>query len=900
MRTKVFKPLPRPGFVERPRLTDLLTAGLGLGDDTTETAARLILVSAPAGFGKTTLISAWLAQAADLQTAWLSLDEGDNDPIRFLAYLIAAVQGPEPDAGETAVRLLQSPQPPPVETILTFLINDLSQDDRPLILVLEDYHVITTSAVHQALAFLLDNQPPHLNLLLTTRSDPPLPLSRLRARGQIVEIRANDLRFTTDEAGKFLNQVMGLNLTREALAALEERTEGWIAGLQLAALSMQGRGDLTNFISSFTGSHRLIIDYLSEEVLNQQAIPVRKFLLATSILERVCGQLADALTQSSSGQETLEYLEQANLFLIPLDDERRWFRYHHLFGDVLRKRLQLVPPSQTNGVIEAAELHSRASAWFEQEGFIDEAIQHALAATDVERAVALVEQYSLVMFQHSNILSVRSWLERLPSELVLTRPRLILAHGWVMVLTGHGEAIEQWLSASQASTAFTDPDLPVDILGELALLRATQARYQREDARSLELALQAQELLSDDNRGLLAGALYTIAAAHMHQGDIGAASQAFAESVILGETKGGPYMALAALQELSELQVRQGRLNQVILTCQKTVSMAARWNWQSMPAVGMAHIYFGQVLYERNNLIGATHELIDGINQLRGSTDQFVLAPGYVTLSKIQMARNDFEGAFANIQRGEDWLIKMQMGDRGAGTLLALGKIRLWISQGQLDVAARWFETCQWWAEETNIGYLQRLALVRLRLAQSRLNPQRQILLEVTETLNRLLALKETGKWFGQVIAVLVLQALVSQVQGDSAGAHTSLERALRLAEPEDYCRVFLDEGEPLASLLLQARQRSCFTNYVDNLLDAFRAEEANQPEADSLPEPLSNRELEVLRLAAAGASNKEIAGRLFIALPTVKKHISNILVKLDTSNRTEAATRARELNLLP
>jgi len=904
LQTKLFAPTLRPSLIPRPQLIAQLNASLGKG--TQGFSARLTLVSAPAGFGKTTLASAWFAQLAAFNpqlsednTTWLSLDESDNDPVRFLAYLIAALQTAVPGLGQAAMRDLQSPQPPVSETILTSLINDISQHDQPIILVLDDYHVITAAAVHQALAFVLEHLPPLLHLVITTRSDPPLPISRLRAHGQIVEIRANDLRFTIDEARLFFSQVMGLPLSVEETATLEQRTEGWIAGLQLAALSMQGRDDMSDFITDFAGSHRLILDYLTDEVLERRPKGTRNFLLQTSILERLCGPLCDAVTGRHDGQATLELLEQANLFLIPLDEKRFWYRYHHLFADVLRKRLNQVSASQTNGLVTTADLHHRASDWFEGEGFIDEAIHHALAAQDVERAVALVERYSIVMFQRSEILTSRAWLERLPRELVQTRPRLILAHGWAMVLTGHGQAIEQWLSTPPAGTVLAAPDLPPDILGELALLLATQARYQRDDARSLELALQAQELLSGDERGLLAGALYTIAVARLHQGDVDAASQAFAKSVILGETKGGPFMALVALQELSEVQIRQGYLSQVIQTCQKAMRMAARWRWQTMPAAGMAHIYFGQVLYERNDLIGATQELTDGIDRLRSSTIQFVLAQGFVTLSKIQLARGDYEGAFAAIQQGEDWLIQMQIGDRVAGILLALGKTRLWLAQGQVKAAAHWLEACQWRAEETNIGYLQRLTLVRLRLAQNRLDPHGQIPLEVTETLNRLLALKENGEWFGQVIEVLILQALVCQAQGASTDALTILERAFGLAEPEGYVRLFVDEGEPMADLLRQARQRGLFPNYVDKLLAACTAVEPERGRAELLPEPLSARELEVLQLVAAGASNREIADELFLAVPTVKKHVSNILSKLNAASRSQAVAEARALELL-
>lgn len=904
LQTKLFKPAPRPSLIARQHLIDRLNEGLGHGAE--GFAARLTLVSAPAGFGKTTLVIAWLAQLATVEAgavgsevAWLSLDEGDNDVVRFLLYLIAALQTVAPAVGQAAKGVLLSPQPPPPERALTILLNDVSECGAPLVLVLDDYHVITNMTVHRALIYLLEHMPPFLHLLLNTRRDPPLPLSRLRARSQMTELRAADLRFTPDEVQQFFEKVMGVTLSEEEVAALDQRTEGWAVGLQMAGLSMQGREDLPALIAAYTGTHRFILDYLTDEVLEQRPKGTRNFLLQTSILDRFCGRLCEAVTGQPGGQAVLEQLEHDNLFLIPLDEERIWYRYHHLFAEVLRNRLQAAIASPGERVATETELYGRASAWFEEEGLIDEAVRHALAAQDVESAAALVERYSVVMFQRSEILTSRAWLERLPQELVQSRPRLILAQAWAMLLGGHGHGLEQWLSAPQARAALAAPDLPADIQGEVALLQATHARYRRDDALSLALALQAQELLANDDRGLLAGASFTIAAAHLHQGDVATASRIFTETAALGETRGGPYMALAALQELCEIQMRQGHLGDVSLTCQEMARMSGRWGWQLMPAAGMAHTYVGEVLYQRNELEEAARELSRGTTLLRGSTEQVVLAMGYVTLCQIQMARGDFQGALVTIEQGEEWLTEMHLGDRGAGTLLALGKCRLRLGQGQLNAAAQWFAACRWENEETNTGYMQRVGLVRLRLAENWRYPQEQFPIEVVEMLDRLISLKESGQWFGQVIELLILQALVSQAQGDFSGALSILEGVLGLAEPEGYVRVFVDEGEPMADLLHRARRQGIFRDYVETLLDAYVAEEPATAKQDLLPDPLSERELEVLRLAATGATNKDIGEALFIALPTVKKHMGHILVKLDTQNRVEAIARARELDLL-
>jgi LuxR family maltose regulon positive regulatory protein len=897
LQTKLYRPArslaQRPFLVPRSHLNHKLDTGL---------SRKMTLISAPAGFGKTTLVAAWLDEldGKRIGIGWLSLDDNDNDLVRFLSYLVAALQTAVPAIGETAVHLLQSPQPPPPETTLTLLINDISQHDQPLILVLDDYHAITTPAIHQALVFLLDHLPPHLHLLITTRSDPPLPLSRLRARGQVVEIRANDLRFTFNEAGLFFSQVMGLTLSDEELAALEQRTEGWIAGLQLAGLSMQGRDDLSGFIAALTGSHRFILDYLTDEVLERRPKGTRQFLLQTAILDRLCGPLCDAVTGQNRSQAILEQLEQANLFLIPLDEERHWYRYHHLFADVLRSRLQQASASPAEGLAAPAELHHRATVWFEQAGLIDEAIRHALAASDVERAAALVEQNSLIMLQQSEVLLIRAWLEQLPAELVQTRPRLILAHGWVLNFTGDNQAAKQWLAAPQAVTALDTPELPAASRGELALLRAWIARALFEDDDGLAFAQQALNDLPEQQMGLRAGAIQIIGAARFRQGDTLGASQAFAQAATLGGAKEGPYMALNALQDLASIQIRQGHLAQIKQTCQQAMRLATGWGGRMLPAAGMAYIDFGGVLYEQNNLAEASQALTHGIGLLRSSAEHYLLAEGYTILARLQQAGGDQEEAMSVIEQGEVWLNQMHVVDYRSWAFLALGQARLWLGQGNLKAAIRWADNCHWLPEETHLGYHQAVTLVRLRLAQSQGRVQGNLLQEAAEVINRLLAATKAKEWWGYVIELMLLRALLCQAQGNSAAMLNNLEYALSLAEPEGYVRLFVDEGEPMAALLRQARQRGLFPHYLDKLLAVFAIDESKLPTADLLPEPLSERELEVLQLAATGVSNQDIADQLFIALSTVKKHMGNILVKLDTPNRVQAIARARELGLLP
>jgi LuxR family maltose regulon positive regulatory protein len=893
LRTKLFIPRPRKNLVARPRLVDCLNGGLD---------KKLTLIAAPAGFGKTTLLSEWIPKSPRCIT-WLSLDEDDNDPRRFWTYFIASLQGLQTQLGSSALALLQSANSPAIPSILTALINDIAAFPDVFSLVLDDYHIIEHQPIHEGLTFLLDHLPGNMHLILTTRLDPPLPVSRLRARAQLTEIRANDLRFTVEEAAAFLTSVMGLRLSVKEVAALEARTEGWIAGLQIAALSMQGREDVSSFIEAFSGSHRHILGYLADEVINQQSESTLSFLLQTSILDRLCGSLCDAVTADSGAEEKLRTLERANLFIISLDDEGVWYRYHHLFADVLHNRLKSQSTQEMIGT-----LHRRASTWFEEQGQIDEAIGHALTAPDIEGAASLVEQYSMIMMQQSKIFVFRSWLEQLPDELVRTRSRLILAYGWSLVLTGHVRELEQWLEDSQTRAALSAADLPAEVQGELTLLRATLARFRRENDRSLELAQLALSQLLTDDRGLQAGAMYTVGVAHLQKGQTAEAIQALSEAIVLGETKGGPYMALVSSDTLSDIHIRQGYLAQARGSCQQTLDMAARWGWETMPAVGMAYIHLGRICYQQNDLEGAASALIKGIRQLRGSIEQYLLAHGYVALAQVHLARGDTDAAFATFREAEDWFKQMQVANTGAGTLLNLGRIQVSIRVNDLDTAIQWAQDCQWLPEHTSLGSLQASTLVRLRLAQNR--QEEPFLKESAETVDRLVVRATAGQWWGELLELLILRSLLYRAQGDTAGMYASLGQAVALAEPEGQIRVWVDEGEPVRVLLLDyqsmVKQQEAGEGkaqqllYMDKLLSAFpQPAPVGKAIPESLPEPLSERELEILRLIAIGRSNQEIAETLVIAVSTVKTHINNLYGKLGTNRRTEAIVIARGLGLL-
>jgi LuxR family maltose regulon positive regulatory protein len=469
----------------------------------------------------------------------------------------------------------------------------------------------------------------------------------------------------------------------------------------------------------------------------------------------------------------------------------------------------------------------------------------------------------------------------------------------VLAVTGSTTAAEVWLARPESAAALNAADLPNDIKGEFILLQAVMARFRHEDGRSLALARQVLALIPDDDQGIRAGVMYNMGVAHAHLGNLAAAEQAFGEAVILGESKGGPYMALIALQELSELHIRHGRLTLALETCRRAIEMSNRWGWQTKPMSGLAYIYQGQVLYQRNDLTKAANDLTKGIRLLRGSIEQYILAMGYAVLAQVYLVWGEVDRALATIEEGELWFSQMRISDTGAGRLLALGKVRLWLATGQTETAAQWFEMNGRDEKETGLAYRRRMTLVRLQLAQSRLERGRNIPVETADLLDNLLAQYESGGWQAQVIEILVLQSLLSALEGRSDDALNRLERALELAEPEGLVRIFADEGEPMAALLRQVQHRGRYPHFVGVLLAAFPIQETKKPGEELLPEPLSERELEVLQLMALGAANKEIAGQLFIAITTVKKHVGNILVKLDTTNRVQAITRARELGLI-
>jgi len=915
LQTKLHIPHLRPDLVRRPRLIERLNAGL-LGQSG-GFARKLTLVSAPAGFGKTTLLSEWAHSRGRSGTcptetgpyvAWFSLDEGDNDPVRFLAYCIAALRTVEPDVGEGVLSALQSPRSPSIEAVLTTVINDIAavpQGDR-YVLVLDDYHLITAQPVHDALAFLLDHLPHNLHLAIATRADPSWPLARLRARREMVELRAAELRFTFQEAAAFLNQVMGLGLAAEDVSALEERTEGWIAGLQMASLSMQGQEDVAGFVRAFRGSDRYILDYLVEEVLQRQPEGVQTFLFQTSILDRLTGPLCDAVTGSppppgqGSGQAMLERLEQANLFLIPLDNERRWYRYHRLFADLLRRRLQRVQPD----LVPA--LHRRAAAWFERNGLTAPAIEHGLRGGDFEPVAGLIEQVAEATLMRSELATFLGWVDELPDGLVRDRPSLCVFQAWALLLAGRPlDAVEARLQDAARSQA-VDKTTP---------LRALLALYRGHMTRAAELAHRALERLSEDDLFLCNLAAWVLGLSRLVDGDLAASTQALDQVARASHRTGNVMIAVMVLSNIAALRMQHGRLHQARDIYRQALEWATDERGHLLPIAGEALMGLGRLFYQWNDLEAATRHLIEGI-ELTGRWGEAGAMDGYISLAHVRQAQEDVDGAQEAIQRARQLARKTDATELD-DILVAAHQAHLWVVQGDLEAARRWLEE-RGLAQGGAAGLEVDVALTELeaRVDDDFFRSRRRRTAEYITLVRVLLAqgqpdealavlrpLQEIAERWGlneRVIRFQVLKALAFRARDDVAQALAALERALSLARPAGYVRPFVDEGQSMARLLYRAVERGIAPEYAGRLLAAFPASApaAREPQADVV-ESLSQREVEVLGLIAEGLSNQEIAHRLFISVHTVKWHTGNVYGKLSVNSRTQAVARARTLGLL-
>jgi len=918
--TKLYIPPPRLNIVLRPRQIARLNEGLH---------GKLTLIAAPAGFGKTTLVSEWVAartedrglrtetvtsslspQSSALSTrvAWLSLDEGDSDPTRFLAYLVAALQMIAPTIGAGVVGVLQSPQPPPIEAILTALLNDITTVPDKFILVLDDYHVIDAKSVDTVLTFLLEHLPPQMHLVVTTREDPHLPLARLRVRGQLTELRAADLRFTPAEAAEFLSQVMDLDLSAEEVAALESRTEGWIAGLQLAALSMRGRDDIAQFVRAFAGDNRYIVDYLVDEVLQRQPAPVRRFLLQTAILDRLHGSLCDAVTGQERGQAQLEALERGNFFVVPLDDNRHWFRYHHLFADVLAAHLRAEQPEQVS------TLHRRASEWYEHNGSATDAIRHALAAEDFERAADLVELAVPAMRRSRQEATMLGWLKALPDELIHCRPVLSVHYAGALLAGGELKGVEdrlrdaeRWLDmtadgrerhqARSANMVVVDEEEFRRLPGAIAIYRAGQALALGDVPETVTYARRALELVPEEDHLGRGAATALLGLAYWTSGDLETAHRTYAEGMARVHKAGHLSDAISGAIARADIRIAQGRLHEAMRTYEQALQLATE---QGEPVLrGTADLYVGmsELHREQNDLHAAMQCLLSSkeLGERTGLPQN--RSRWCVAMARIREAQGDLDGALDLLHEAE----RLYMRDFFPNVRpVAALKTRVRVAQGRLGEALGWARE-QGLSAHDDLSYLrefEHITLARVLLARSKSDRADRSMREAIGLLERLLKAAEAGERMGSVIEILVLLSLAHQIQGDIPAALAPLERALTLAEPEGYVRMFVDEGPPMAVLLEAAAKHGTAPSYVRRLLAALGKAEDRTPVKQGLIEPLSERELEVLRLLRTDLSGPDIARELMVSLHTLRTHTNNIYTKLGVNNRRAAVRRAEELGL--
>lgn len=943
LKTKLYIPPARPGLIPRPRLYNKLGEGLRPG-------CPLTLVSAPAGFGKTVLLSSWISHVG-IPVAWLGLDSADNDPLRFWRHIVAALQTIKAASDESMQIAMEAVQGIPQDLLVTSLINDIAQINGIAILVLEDYHLVENKSIHDGINFLLNHLPPQFHLVITTRSDPPLQIARRRAAMELNEIRAVDLRFTRDEVKSFLNESMKLGLSSEDIEALETRTEGWIVGLQMAALSMQGRGDKHAFITSFTGDDRYIADYLLEEVLQRQPPGLQDFLLRTSALNRLNASLCDAILDPmdlSSGagvelvgsaevnkprlssQDILEYLEHSNLFIVPLDDRRQWFRYHHLFTRLLNQRL-----IQTHGPQEIHAIKKKASRWLEANGMLPDSVEYALACADYENATRLIGMVGNEMFARSEINTVLSWAGELPVEMLVKQPTLCALFAWAALATGHSQQSERYLDLIEKSVGATTDAFLADTAGfaalqpltrsalyEAGVIRARLALDQFDTKRTYDLARLVLPYLLEQNKQpfifnepyqLRAPLLQTMALAYKIDGDLETASCYFSEAIDLAREQNNIHIYAISMSEIGQILILQGRLVEAAAIFQKAL-YAPEIHVERMSVFSsMSFVGLGTLAYELNDLEKAERLLREGLKLARIWNYWEALIPGYLGLAQLLVVQG-------NLDEADKALGELKEVLTGATPILLtpVKAYQAWLAvlQGNLKFAQAWVESAGFGTKGDLDERLEAEAIIAARIYHT-LGKTEQAL----ELLARLLELVEKRESWGRAIQILALQALFQEASNLQDEAIETMRQALSLAAPQGYLRTFIDAGKPMAKLLTlyyeinkTAGDKSNLSSYLSRLLAAFDEEKTGlrhkttgqaietRPGLFMPPvstEPLSRREQDVLRLMADGATNSEIARQLFLSVNTVKKHVANIFDKLDATTRVQAVKKGRRAGYL-
>ena len=873
--TKLHLPAAPAGTIHRPHLFRRLDQGL---------AAKLTLVSAPAGFGKTTLLSAWLRRS-DMPFAWLSLDEADNDIARFLSYVIAALRGMEMPVEEDLPSLLQSSQPARIETALTPLVNQIAQSEGRQLLVLDDYHLIDNQDIHEALGFILNHQPPSLHLVIATRADPPFPLARLRASREMLEIRQSDLRFSLEEGERLLNQSQGLSLSPEDLQALVERTEGWVAGLHLAALALKDRGDASDYIRRFAGSQDTVAAYLSDEVLRGQPEPVQDFLLKTSILDRFSAPLCDRVAGQGDSRRTLAQLRAANLFVIPLDETGEWYRYHHLFADLLHRRLLVLHPQ----IIP--ELYANASRWFEGNGTPDEAIEYALRGGDSTRALRLIDGAAEETLGRSEITVFMRWVERLPEDMLNNEASLAIFYAWALLVSGK----KVHVARSILGQVTVQDD---QTRGRLEAVKAMLAMYARQTPKAVELASLALEMLPEGDLFFRNLAAWNLSAALYISGDHAQGEKVLEELAQASIESENLLVAIVALCRLGTIQKQLGNLYRSFDIYEQALRLAKTAQAGLPPAACEALIGLGVIHWEWHAPVTAKDLLLEGIELSKRWKGQAAIE-AYIALAQIAQWQGDFMLADEMIAQATS-LALQSIATEADDRYVASQRICLLIWRGDLETAKNWALESRL-AEHAGaeppdpqaspgaalMYHYERIVYARLLLAQGRPDEALEILKDA------LLAMERMG-FMGKVIETQILRSIGLQAQGRAMQAVSALANALHLAQPDRHIRPFLIEGRPVARLLERVAEAE-----TSPLLERLLAAQPEATSRDELIEPLSQRELEVLRLLATDLNVAEIADRLYIALSTARSHIKSIYAKLGAHSRYEAVDKARDLDFL-
>lgn len=886
----------RHNIVHRRNLIDRLNGGVD---------RKLTVVSAPAGFGKTTLISEWVEslrpsaaseRLSVRRIAWLSLDDNDNDFVRFLTYFAGALQSVKPEGdsiGAAIGALLRAAQPPPPGVISTVLVNQIAALKEPIIFILDDYHFIDTEDIHSLMAFLVEHMPAQMHLVIATRHDPPFVTARLRAQNELTEVRAADLRFGVPEVTEFMNRTMNLELSTEEVNKLEARTEGWAAGLQMAAMSIHGRNGPTDLIESFAGSHRHVTDYLLQEVLNRQNARLQMFLLQTSILDQMTGNLCDALTGESDGQGILETLEKTNLFIVPLDDERRWYRYHQLFADLLRERLHQAQPGQT------ATLHSAASQWYERNGYPDQAIEFALKAKDFESATRLIAVQADSMWQHGEHTRLNRWICALPPEFLVTSANLCVHDAWMMLVAGRLEAARTGLETAERAVSSDAQDTSTP--GRIAAMRASLASRRGQIPEIIGYAQEALECLVESDTAWRGAAAVALGDALGLKGEVAAAYHARVQALDAYMAAGDVFMTLATNALLALNLKQQGQLQKTAETCERQMRFAHESGVSEIPVVGALLAIWGEVLAELNDLGAALQRASQGVAINERGMDVAMLAWSYMCLARVLLSRGEVSDAAEVLNKMEGLAAKHEL-PAALSSPMSYWRVRILLVQDRLSLLSEWAQE-RGLDLEGDLPFLRQteyIALCRILIAEGRVD-------EALELLHRLLEGPRSSEHVTRAVEVWNLEAIAFCANYDDERAMDALERALALAEPTGFIRIFVDEGPQMANLLYKAAARGIAPEYARRVLSAFPVLDPDETPASEtrvdqsgLFEPLSERELDVLRLIGEGLSNNSIGTRLFISTQTVKTHTRNIYAKVGAHSRTEALAKARGLGILP